>query len=568
MLWLARPLTRRFALAAALGALAVGSAVALLATSGYLISQAALRPPILSLAVVITAVRAFGLARAVFRYAERLVSHDAALRLLRSLRVRFFQRLEPLVPSGLPGARTGDLLSRFVTDVDAVQHLYLRGLAPPLVALVVTAGSVTVAALLLPSAAVWLAVGLLLAALVLPAATAALASAAARRQAAARARLSTEVVELLEAAPELIVHEREGEQLRRIAAADAKLGRITRTDALSGGLAEGAVDVLTGLTTLAVLVVGITAVAAGALPGVLLAAAALLATAAFEAVRPLPESARHLAGTAGAARRLLELTDREPPVRDPARPLPPPTGELLRVEGVRVRYTPEGPWVLDGVDLELRPGRRVALVGASGAGKSTLAALLVRFRDPDAGHVTLDGHDLTGYAQDDVRRVVTLAGQQAHLFATTIGENVRLARPDAGQAEVEDALRRARALDWVASLPDGLDTDVGAHGALVSGGQRQRIALARALLAGASFLVLDEPAAHLDPDTAAELVGDLLEATTETGLLLITHTMRGLADVDEIVVLDGGRVLERGRYRDLVARGGHFSGMCGVGSTV
>ncbi|EHR51213.1 cysteine export CydDC family ABC transporter permease subunit/ATP-binding protein CydC, partial [Saccharomonospora marina XMU15] len=393
---------------------------------------------------------------------------------------------------------------------------------------------------------------------------AALARVAARRQAAARARLSTEVVELLESAPELIVHERDGEQLRRVGAADAALGRITRVDALSAGLAEGAVDVLTGLTTLAVLVAGVAATEAGTLPGVLLAAVALLATAAFEAVRPLPESARHLAGSAGAARRLLELTDREPPVRDPARPLPPPAGELLRVTNVRVRYSQDGPWALDGVDLELRPGSRVALVGASGAGKSTLAALLVRFRDPDAGTVTLDGHDLARYAQDDVRRLVTLAGQQAHLFHTTISENVRLARPEAGQAEVEDALRRARALDWVRSLPDGMETDVGEHGSLVSGGQRQRIALARALLSNARFLVLDEPAAHLDPGTADDLVADVLDATAGRGVLLITHTLRGLAGVDEIVVLDRGRVVERGRHADLVARGGHFARLCGV----
>jgi len=561
VLALAAPLRARFALAALLGALAVGAGVALMGTSGYLISKAALRPEILSLAVAIVAVRFFGVSRGVFRYAERLVAHDAALRLLGRLRVGFFERLEPLVPAGLPQARTGDLLSGFVADVDLLQVAYLRGLAPPLVAVGVSAGAVAAAGLLLPQAALWLALGLALAALALPAAALALAGAAARRQAGARAALATEVVELLAAAPELVAYGRAGEQLARVAAADGDLARAARRDALAGGLAEGGTVLLTGATALAVLVAGVAAAGSGALRGVLLAALVLLATAAFEAVQPLPEAARELAAASGAARRLFALTDAEPPVRDPARPLPAPAGRLLRVEGVRVRYGPGSPWVLDGVDLELAPGRTVALVGESGAGKTTLASLLPRFRDPDEGRVTLDGRDLRAYAADDVRRAVALAGQEAHLFATTIRENVRLARPDASEAELVAALRRARVWDWVASLPEGLDTDVGEGGARVSGGQRQRLALARAFLADAPLLVLDEPAAHLDAETADALVADVLAGAGGAGILLVTHALHGLEAADEIVVLERGRVAERGRYGDLVALDGRFAAL-------
>jgi ABC-type multidrug transport system fused ATPase/permease subunit len=203
---------------------------------------------------------------------------------------------------------------------------------------------------------------------------------------------------------------------------------------------------------------------------------------------------------------------------------------------VRARYG-NGPWVLDGVDLELRPGRRVALVGPSGCGKSTLAHLLVRFRDPDEGRVTLGGVDLRDLAQDDVRARVALCGQDAHLFATTIRENVRLARPGATDDEILAALRRARIGDWVASLPDGLDTDVGDEGALVSGGERRRIALARAFLAGAPLLVLDEPTAHLDDETAAALLDDLLAETGGQGVLLVTHSPLRLERFDEVIVL-------------------------------
>jgi ATP-binding cassette subfamily C protein CydC len=539
---LARPLWPRFALAALLGALAVGAAVALMGTSGYLISKASLRPPILSLSIAIVAVRLFGVSRGVFRYGERLGSHDAALRLLGRLRVRFYERLEPLVPAGLPNVRSGDLFSRFVADVDALQNLYLRGLAPPLVAVVVGAGSVVAAGLLLPQAALWLALGLLLAALALPLATSALARAAGRRQAGARAALATEVVELLSAAPELVAYERVEAQLERVAAADSTLTRIAGRDALAAGLGEGTATLLTGATALAVLVAGLRATDAGALRGVLLAAVVLLATAAFEAVRPLPEAAQQLAATGGAARRLFELTDREPPVRDPEQPLPPPAGEVLRLESVRVRYAPGAPWVLDGAELELRAGGLAALLGPSGAGKTTLASLLLRFRDPDEGRVTLDGNDLRAYAQDDVRRVVALAGQDAHLFRTTIRNNVRLAKPDAGGDEIEAALRRARAWDWIATLSDGLDTDVGEQGSLVSGGQRQRIALARAFLSGARLIVLDEPTAHLDTSTATAVLDDLLAAAGGTGVLLVTHSPLRLERFDRVFRLERGRV--------------------------
>ncbi len=290
------------------------------------------------------------------------------------------------------------------------------------------------------------------------------------------------------------------------------------------------------------LVAGVRATEAGTLRGVLLAAVVLLATASFEAVRPLPDAAQHLAATAGAALRLQELTDREPPVREPAVPRPLGAGCVLRLEDARLRYEPDGPWVLDGASLELRPGRLVALLGPSGAGKTTLAHVLVRFRDLDGGRATLDGHDLREYAQDDVRRVVALAGQEAHLFATTIRENVRLAKPDATDAELEEALRRARVADWVASLPDGLDTEVGEDGGLVSGGQRQRLALARAFLSGARLLVLDEPTAHLDPETAAEVLDDLLDAADGVGVLLITHSPLRLERFDEVLRLEDGRI--------------------------
>jgi ABC-type multidrug transport system fused ATPase/permease subunit len=287
-----------------------------------------------------------------------------------------------------------------------------------------------------------------------------------------------------------------------------------------------------------VLALAVSAHAAGSLDRVLIAMLALLALASFEAVQPLSQAARERAETLAAGKRLLELTEREPKIVDPADTVQMPAGRFaVALEGVRARYAPGEPPALDGVDLRLEPGRRVALVGPSGAGKTTVANLLVRFLDPEAGRVTLDERDLREYRQEDVRRAIAVAGQDSHLFSTTIRENVGLARPDATDDEIEDALRRARILEWVRSLPDGWETLVGEEGRALSGGQRQRLVVARALLADAPVLVLDEPTAHLDAPTAEQLIGDVLDAAADRSVLLITHRLEGLDRMDDVVRL-------------------------------
>lgn len=531
---------RGLALSAALGAAAVVCGIGLMTTAGYLIARAAERPAILSLTTVIVAVRFFGLARPLARYLERLASHDLAFRVLAGLRVRFYRRIEPLAPAGLEQYRRGDLVSRMVGDVDTLQALYLRGLGPPVVALLAGAVAVGAAWVMLPAAALVLAIGLVTVGTGVPFAARLLAREAGAERARAHGALTAELVELLRGAPELVVYGRADDALRGFRAAERAAAHAARRDALAAGVADGLGVALAGLTTVGTLAVAVSAHAAGELDRTLVAALALLALASFEAVTPLSQAARELSASLAAGRRVLEIVEHEPLVVDPASPLPVPVGvPTVRFEGVVARYPSGHEPVLDGFDLVLRPGRRLALVGPSGAGKSTVVSLLLRFLDPVAGRVTLDGTDLRALAQTDVRRTFAVAGQDAHLFSTSIRENVRIGRPGASDDEVDAALRRARLGDWVATLPDGPDTYVGEQGSSLSSGQRQRVVIARALLSHAPVLVLDEPTAHLDPETAAELVRDVLAEAGGRSVLLVTHRPEGLELVDEVIVLGG-----------------------------
>jgi thiol reductant ABC exporter CydC subunit len=528
----------RLALAALLGAATILFGVGLMATAGYLISRSAERPAVLSLTVAIVGVRFFALARPVTRYLERLTSHDIALRSLGKARARVYERIAPLSPMQLQGRRHGDLLTRFVADVDSLQNLYLRGLLPPVVAVLAGAGSVGVLAAILPAAALVLAAGLLVAGVLVPALAAALSAASSRRQAAAKGALGAELVETLAGSEELVAYGRRDERLERLRAADRSLVRVARRAAAADGTGDGLRLLVTGLTVAGVLALAVDAHAVGSLDRVLIALLALAALAAFEAVQPLPEALRQLRVTLAAGDRLLELVDQEPAVTDPADPLPVPQAPFtVELQDVSVRYSPGERLALDGLSLRLEPGRRIALLGPSGSGKTTVANLLLRFVDPESGHVTLAGHDLRDYRLEDVRRAIAVSSQDAHLFSTTIRANLHLARPDATDAQLEAALRSARILDWVRSLPDGLDTRVGERGRELSGGQRQRLTLARALLTDARLLVLDEPTAHLDPPTAKRLVEDVFAAAGERCVLLITHRPEGLDLIDELVVL-------------------------------
>jgi ATP-binding cassette, subfamily C, bacterial CydC len=562
VLRLARPMRRQLAVAVLAGAGATGCGVALLAVSGFLLARASEHPNIVAITAAVVAVRAFSVGRGVFRYAERIAAHDAAFRVLADMRVTIYRRLERLAPAGLGAFRSGDLLARLISDVDSTQDLFIRGVAPPLTAALVGAGAVTVGLLILAPAGGVLAAGLVFAGVVVPCIAALADRSARRRVSPARGELAATMSNLLAGSADLHAFGAEQAGLGRIAAADADLTRLARKSATASALGSGLASLAAGLTLWAVLVLGVAAVGSGVLGRVPLAVVTLTALAAFEAVSPLTAAALQLGHARTSAGRICAVIDARDPVPEPRSPRQPPAPPVtVALRAASVRYEPGGPLVLDRVDLDLAPGQRVALVGPSGAGKSTVAAVLLRFCDLAAGTAMLCGHDLSSFAAGDVRRLIGGCPQDPHIFDTTIAENIRLARPEATDADLAEAAARVRLMPWIRSLPLGFQTPVGAHGAAISGGERQRIALARAMLADPEVLILDEPTASLEPAQRAALTADLLNVTAGRSALLITHELDVLDQVDEVIVLDAGRVVQRGSHQALLRAGGLYRGM-------
>lgn len=577
MIGLAWPRSGRFALGVLLGAAATGSGVALLGVAAWMLAIAADHPPITALSIAVVATRALGVSKGVARYLERLVTHDAAFRTLAEVRVRVFERLAATEPFGR--FRSGDLVSRLVNDTEATLDLLVRGLTPPLVSVVTGGATVLFLTVVYAPGGALLAAGLLLAGLAVPLMAAALGKGPGRRQAAARGELSTALVDTLHGAPDLVAYGAMDRQVARVHAADAELTRMERRDAAVLGLSAGATTLITGLTVWGALFLGVTAVEGGALSAVSLAVLVLTTLAAFEIVAPLPAVAAKLGAIRASGARLFGVLDTPAAVAPPVRTGLDPEGDpTVGVHGLRVRYGPEEPWALDGVDLQIPAGWTVAVIGPSGAGKSTLASVLLRFRDPDEGRVDLGGTDITTHPADEVRGLVSGVPQDPHVFASTLRENLKLAvpesaspesaspesaspelrRPGAGDEALWEALRRARLADEVAAMPKGLDTAVGTYGTGLSGGMVQRLALARALLAAPRVLVLDEPTAHLDPDTRDAVVDDLLTAAKGYSTLLITHDLTGLERVDRIYVVRDGKVLQQGTHGELLGREGWY----------
>lgn len=557
------PERRRVALATLLQVSTIASGVALMGTSALLLSKAALHPGIAALQVAIVGVRAFGVSRAGLRYLERLVAHDVALRLVARLRSVLFRALAPLAPAGLADQRGGDLVARALDDTGMLENLYARLIGPSLAASGVAA---VVALLLLPFGAPLAAVavsGFVLGGVLGPRLAARLGEGPGRRLVASRGELAAGLADGVRGVADLLAFGRESDHARALDALGRRVAaeqrRLVRASALGGSL----VTLVADLTVLLVLALGIRAVRAGELDGVWLASVAFVSLAAFEAVAPLPQAWQGLGAMRQASRRLVEVIVAPAAVAEPAGPAGGPApvagAPLVEVRDLRFRYPGAARPALDRVSLRLERGRRVAVVGPSGSGKSTLAALLLKFWPAPAGSILLEGHDLAAWPSDASRARVAYAAQRAHVFTGTLRENLLLARADAGDEALLAALRALRLEPLVERLPGGLGGFLGEEGLQLSGGERQRLALARALLRPAPILLLDEPTAHMDALTEREALAAILGAGAGRATLVVTHRVVALDAFDEVIVLERGRVVERGRSEELRMRGGTYA---------
>ena len=553
-----KPHLPRVALAAVLGVATVASNVGLLATAAYVISASALVSFIGTLAIPIYLVRLFGVFRAGARYAERMVSHNLTFKLLASLRTWFYARLEPLAPARLLRYRSGDLLSRILKDVEELENVYLRIISPIAVATIVSLLTFGLFFIFDPSLA-FVALGSLAATGIgVPLLVRRLARDLGRRQLELRSELNARIVDGIQGAQDLLASGREDDQQREICSLNRKLGRVQGRMAFVTGLQDALGDLMMNLAMLAILVLAIPLVVGGEIRGVYLAFLALVILGSFEAVQPLGSAFQFLGRSVGAGERLFEIVDAEPEVTDPEVPLSPPADFTLELDRVGFSYEAGSPPVLGDVTFTLKSGSKVAVVGPSGAGKSTLVNLLLRFWDPSSGQIRLGGHDVREYAQDDLRDLIGVVTQDTHVFNDTLRANLLLARPEATDAELHQLMARAQLSELVERLPKGLDSPLGEQGLKLSGGERQRLSIARALLKDAPLLVLDEPTANLDPITERGLLDATYELMHGRATLVITHRLVRMEDMDEILVLDGGRIVERGTHGELLATRGLY----------
>ncbi len=542
------------------GAATVLSSVGLLAASAYIISMAALHPSIALLQVPIVAVRFFGITRGLFRYAERYFSHQATFQLLARLRVWFYQALEPLAPARLMRYQSGDLLARILGDIQSLENFYVRALAPPLSALLglfavflfVSTFDLGLALILL---VFWMVAGL-----VAPIAALRQGRAAGSRFIACRGKITGQMVEYVQGLADLQVYDLEGRFARRLAASAEELASTQQQISRLGSTQTAFTGLMANLGMWSLLTMTIPLISSGQIQGVYLAVLVMTALTSFEAVLPLPAAAQFMESNLQSALRLFEIADADPEVHDPDIPLSIPSCSALRVENLSFSY-PGGMPVISGLTFDLPVGKRTAIVGPSGSGKTTLVNLLLRFWDYQSGQILFDGLDLRRCSQDDVRAQISIVPQQVYLFSASLRDNLLIARPLASEEDLVHSAQQAGIHDFIVDLPDGFETWVGEHGGRLSGGERQRIVIARALLRPAPLLILDEGTAHLDPLRERQVLGSIFEATKNSSLLMITHRLVRMEAMDEILVMDKGCVIERGKHAELLSLGGMYAAL-------
>lgn len=549
---------RTMVMAGIFGCLTIGSNIGLMATSAYLISRAALHPSITELSVAIVGVRFFGISRAVFRYLERYISHDATFRLLGTVRVWLYTKLEGLAPARLFEWQSGELLSAIVGDVETLKEFYLRVLAPPFIAVLVVAGTGIFLAQFNILFVYILLGGFVLLGILLPIAVNIVQKPIANELVAVRTQLKAQLVDSITGIVELAAFGQTERQSQRIAELDERLAQLQGRVVNMSGIIDALGLFIVNSTVWLVLWLTVPLVQSGQLEGIYVAVVALTVQSSFEGTLPLPVAVHYLSESLAAARRLFAIVDRSPTVLNEAGGILTNDDVTIEIENLSFRYNDQGAEVLRNISFRVAPGESVAIVGPSGAGKSTFLYLLLRFWEYHQGSIRLGSHELKEYDSQDLRNLFSVVSQQSHLFNASIRDNILLAKPKASEAEFLQAVQNAELKGMIEALPDGYDTMVGQNGYALSGGQRQRIAIARALLKNAPVLILDEPTVGLDSLTEEAIMATIANLRAGRTILLITHRLTGLKKMGNIIVLEAGHILEQGSQEELLKRQGLF----------
>jgi len=558
---LARPHLGWMALGALLTLITAFASIGLLAVSGWFLASmaaAGIAGVTMNYFTPAGVIRFLAMTRTAGRYGERLVTHNATLKLLAELRVWFYRRLEPLAPARLQGLHSGDLLSRIQSDIDRLDNLYLRILLPIVVSLV----GVPLLLLLISRYDSQLALvallGLMSVALLLPLWTVHRSQQPGEKQVAAEASLRQAQLDAVAGMRELLIygaddaHQQHCEKLSN--------QQLTLQDRLEQINASGQAFSLLAinLTVVATLWLLIPQVAGELRPPPQLAMLALLILAGFELVLPMPLALEQLPATLASARRLYQLADQPPARPDPAQPLSLPTYHSISINAVTFAYPGQQTPALNSLSLDIQHRQKVALIGPSGAGKSTLIQLLNGFWPISEGHIELGGTDINQLSGDALRSQIAVVPQHPHLFSATLAENLRMANPDATQAMMDDACQQAGLLAFIRSLPEGYNTWLGEQGQGLSGGQARRFAIARALLKDAPVLILDEPTEGLDPQTEQALIETLNPIMATRTVLVISHRPAILQAMDQICVLERGKVRAMDTHQQLLMENRYY----------
>jgi len=556
LLTFALPYWKEISLSVLLSVATTAASIGLMGTSAYLIATAALQPSIAVLQVAIVGVRAFGIARGVFRYLERLVSHSVNFRLLAQLRGWFFRAVEPLVPGGVEDLQSGDLLASAIQDIETLEDFYVRGMAPPLSAVVVTLGISLFTMQFSLSLAGLLAGGLILTGLVLSLQVRSLSGKLASDVIRSRAKLSTLAVETINGAGTILMSGARENHLSKIQAAshEARSANLAMASLHSTALALGVL--VSNLTLVGMLYLGIPLVRASQIDGVTLAVLALITLASFEPVNLLPAASAKIETSLTAARRLFAVADRPQPVPELIEPIPLEGFSELIIRNLSFTYPGSVSPALQDISLTLSPGCKVCIVGPSGSGKSTLLKIIQHHLPAPINTVFWNRVDAVKCNGSAVQKLHAVLAQNGYLFSASLNDNLKLASPrtDKYAASLQDV----GLSDWVNTLPEGMDTWLGDNGSQLSGGERQRLLLARTLLMDRPIILADEPFSNLDLVSEREILDCLLHSAAKPGCILATHRLIRMDLFDEILVLDKGKVIQRGTHYQLLSAPGLY----------